>query len=244
MTSINVAGSSMQLWMVQALFGASGQASATTATAAPNSRASSSVNSALLKIAPATGAAVAKLGSRDSAKAADPLARGLDQQIADDNRTNALMLSNSRMSSAEVEADMYGAGITAIDPAYNGNKPTISFMDIINENRQDGIERHQDTQTNPDLSQFKDAENLQYQEGMNFLDQVTAAYQNHTLVFQNASDVQGLDFSRFASHSSSPGVSSTTGSQKYDQDWYENRPDKDHSRMLDTGGNLTIYVTW
>lgn len=239
MTSISTGSPSIQAWMVKKLFGSASRGLADQPTAVATSSPPPIAITSLSKVSQATTKAISDLGTRGPSSSADPFHTYLERQSKLDGKANATLLSNSLMSSKDVEAAMYGAGVP--DPSSDG--PKISFADIIARER-GAIE---DYKTDP--ATFQDpverrAELDRDVEKTQFLDSVESAYKNHTLVFQNAKDVQGLNFSRSDVVGASSTVQFSSSSQNYDRNFYENRMNKDRSRMLDTGGGLTIYLTW
>lgn len=238
MTSISTGGSSIQEWMVEKLFGSASRGLPNQPEAAATSNPSPIVTTSFRKVSQLTTNAISSLSAQGAGSSADPFQTYLERQSKSDSKANATLLSNSLMSSNDVNAAMYGGGVP--DPSRDGD--TISFSDIISRER-GAIEDFKNDATrlnDPDrqVELDRDAEKTK------FLDNVETAYRNHTLVFQNAKDVQGLDYSRGAVVSSSGTTQSSSAFENYNRDFYENRKDMDHSRMLDTGGGLTIYLTW
>jgi hypothetical protein len=76
---------------------------------------------------------------------------------------------------------------------------------------------------------------------------ISAAFNNHTLTIQKATDVQGLDYNQTIDMTSEGNEGTTNVSQSYNKDFLKNADADGKHHALDgvlTGGNVTLYLTW
>ena len=240
MTSVDAFGSSkLEPWMVSKLFGSASQDQGGGQTSSPTSNRSPEVSSSSVgQISSTLAQALSRLkvgGASEAAGSGDAGQASGDWQARMDALSYVTWIRNNAMTSHDVEAAMYGSGIAA---SHGG---TISFADVIAKERGSIQSSREFYSQNFDLSEAdRQAELKKDDDNSKFLDQLQAAYSNHTLKFQNAGDVAGLDFSGFVSASGA----ATPQTESYNSDFYQNRSNKDTTRMIDTGTGLTLYVSW
>ncbi len=245
MTFINAFGSSqIESWMVAKLFGSPGRSQDVNQTSGSTVKASQAAPPLLAGLSDTVAQALLYLkrgGTDASGSDVDPLQAAADHRAQSDARVNATLSANAAMTSTNVASAMYGAGI----PKLSVEGSTISFASLIADEREAVRTGAEFVNQDPRFSEADRRQGAEQDvEYTHFLDQIETAYRNHTLVFQNAADVAGLDYARSNVASSAAGVQSSTGTETYNQDFYANRANKENSRMLDTGGGLTLYLTW
>lgn len=245
----------MTLWMVSQLFGFATdnktQADSTQPTTATsllppglssNGRASSATNDALLKLSTGGGETTADAQVAASLSPGGGLASGLlsaNQAIAVINDANSMM-------SQQLSDALYGAGLT--DATLANTK--VTFADIM-ANDQHEVAGLSQLANDPTLS---DAARQSYSASSKQIAALAsseqAAYDNHTLVFEKASEVNGLDYQRGTLNVTAtdgnpnlPPQGSTGVSSSYNTSFLLNNPDgKTHSIMNLNG--VDLYLTW
>ena len=247
MESVGIAGSpKMDAWMVDMLFGQSGQAKTDTpaAAAVPAVSVASGTRSAG---ASGTGQAIASLraGGTDAAAEADTS----DRRYMTVDQANAMIASNDAMTSAQISAVLYrGGGLQGTD-LIEGPKDT--FASVIQRER-DGAQSYLSQAEDPNGPiGGRDPADLRIAaaEWNAHTDSMQRAFDNHTLVIQKLSDVPGLNYTGYETFSGVPDQAPTSGgwTETYDEkamrDFMSQFTGGRHVGTPSVGG-IIMLMTW
>ena len=215
--SIGIGGSpKMETWMVDMLFGQSGQAKTDTpaAAAVPAVSVASGARSA---VAPGTGQAIASRRAGGTDAASDEDTSTLRYMTVD--QANAMIASNNAMTSAQISAVLYRGGGLPGRALIGGPKDT--FASLIQRER-DGAQLYLSQAEDPNgPSGGRDPADLRVAaaEWNAYTDSIQKAFDNHTLVIQKLSDVPGLNYTGYETFGGVPDQAPTSGgwTETYDE---------------------------
>ena len=268
MTSISAWGGVNSAWTVSTLFGSNSAngtpaaapdgASAATqiVTTSSTTRASGQIagliatlnaQKASTKSSQVPGAApgavsTSQSGVQDHTLWSDPF--GVEYQT--NSQKNATFTQVNNMSSEDLSAALYGKGITV--PVGDG-QTTFNFASV--ENWFSGIVASTNTTLSLSDSGLTDAEKQIASKNNDQLAKLAqslqTAFDNHTLVIQNAADVDGLQFEHTLTYNGDPnstqyGSIDETESYNANYLWSSGHDGKQHD--LFTTGMASLYFTW
>lgn len=171
---------------------------------------------------------------------------GLASGLLSTNQDIAIVKEANAMTSQQLSDAIYGSGVTVA-----GEANTIrTFADMM----------AMDRQTVSNLSQMAKDPTLSdaaRQSASTAAQQIAAvasaeqtAYDNHTLVFQKASDVQGLDyqgtmtFTATDGNGNLPPQGAGVVDQSYNADFLLHNQDGKQHDMMDFGNGVQLFLTW
>lgn len=249
MTSISGLGGTNSSWMISQLLGKGSSAGSASSGATSSAAAIQNIVStaSAQKMAHSTASAALALRQGGAPKSENdifsildkysPQTAGQDLQTRLQEYAAPILKANAAMTSSDVQAAMYGAGIP--DPTKPG--ATITLSGLIARDRSINESNQEYYANSTELSAADKQVAAQQDDTYDvFLNKLENAFNNGTLKIQNAADVSGLSFKdSFVAYGTA--LAQTTS---YDQDFYMSRANKDATRMFDTGGGLTLYLSW
>jgi hypothetical protein len=161
------------------------------------------------------------------------------------DQDNSIIKQANALTSQQLSDAMYGSGLAVTGVA--GQKTT--FSDILAWQRQ-AAESDWQQANDPSLSeQVRKAAMVNANISTELSEDLQKAYDDHSLVFQKASDVAGLDFQGAVNAVSYEGQGNKppvglVNDESYDTAFYSANADGKHHTMIDVGDGLMQYLTW
>ena len=253
MTSISAVGSpGIEMWMVNLLFGGNASQEGSHVAAKPTPIPSVIVSSSAKdSVSAATAWAITTL--QGNGGDATPDSATSERQSMSATQANAVVASVDAMTSDQISAALYsGAGLPAVGDI---GGPNATFSELVNRMLSDAAWKQNPIQTitgqNFGTAAVGDASlAAEGAHDATLAASMQKAFDNHTLVFQKASDVEGLNYhevTTFKSYDPSKPPNEVDNSALYDKTALSNLLGTDrngNTHVLATIGTVTMILSW